>query len=70
MGELTGGEATQARTRHVRVAQQGSEAFIEQRRPQEPAVMCRQEGRVAGARKHKEHEYEVWCYSNPEAPPL
>ena len=44
--------------RHVRVAQQGSEAFIEQRRPQEPAVMCGQEGRNAARasctqRRHK-----------------
>ena len=48
----------QARTRNVRVAQQGSKAFIEQRRPQEPAVMCGQEGRNAARasctqRRHK-----------------
>ena len=48
----------QARTRNVRVAQQGSTAFIEQRRPQEPAVMCGQEGRNAARasctqRRHK-----------------
>ena len=46
----------------VRVAQQGSEAFIEQRRPQEPAVMCGQEGRNAARasctqRRHKEAQF-------------
>ena len=58
MGELTGGEATQARTRHVRVAQQGSEAFIEQRRPQEPAVMCGQEGRNAARASYTQRRHK------------
>ena len=49
----------QARKRNVRDAQQGSEAFVEQRRPQEPAVMCGQEGRNAARvsctqRRHKD----------------
>ena len=48
----------QARTRNVRVAQQGSEAFMEQRRPQEPAVMCGQEGRNAARASYTQRRHK------------
>mgnify|MGYP007045456464 CR=1 FL=1 len=55
MGELIGGDSG---TKEAHLALQGSEAFIEERRPQEPAVMCGQEGRNAARasctqRRHK-----------------